>query len=214
MLSQQNIEQYLSSVWACLLTNELCAKPCSRDLRIKKWKQQCLGKKMKPRWGIPSRSSLGRGGGRSDLAVSPFTFWSWHQFSLPFFLTVVDLKRDMHCAHLLKLGRNWACFPVGRNRVLTHFFLNKWKNDDFWMWGWCNVWVWLCLLNTGSVFVTFLLPVLCYSYPAIYYFVSSFPEEVSLESIYLPISKLFFAALPINLFCPSKQQVEHAAWQM
>lgn len=68
--------------------------------------------------------------------------------------------------------------------------------------------------NTVDVSVIFIPQVLCYSYVAISYFVSSFLEEVSLESIYLSIRNVFFAVLLINLFCLSMKQVGYAAWQM
>lgn len=68
--------------------------------------------------------------------------------------------------------------------------------------------------NTVDVSIIFILQVMCYSYPVISYFVSSFLEEVSLECIYLSISNVFFAALLINLFRLSIKQVEYAAWQM
>lgn len=65
------------------------------------------------------------------------------------------------------------------------------------------------------MFLLFFIPqVLCSSYAAISYFVSSFLEDVSLESIYLSIRNVFFAALLINLLCLSMKQVGSAAWQM
>lgn len=73
----------------------------------------------------------------------------------------------------------------------------------------------ICFYNNPvDVSVIFILPVMCYSYPAISYFVSPFLEEVSLECICLSISNVFTAALLINLFCLSINQVEYVGWQM